>query len=137
VRRLVLLTLVLCGCGSHAAAAGTRAVVLRPECGKAVARPARIVLTCADAGMSLAGLRWTGWGREIATATGAITVHGCDPDCADDNRLYSYRVRVTAHDPVTCTDGSRQYAFIRVDVTDPHHDPNRPVGGDTGFDCPG
>jgi hypothetical protein len=45
-------------------------------------------------------------------------------------------VNVTAHEPVACGDGSRQYAFIRIRVTDDKMDENRPEDEDVGYDCP-
>ena len=129
------------GCGSSAKSnsAGPEResrVVLRADCGTPQPRPSEIVLTCADHGVYLAGLRWSRWGTRVASASGVINVHGCDPDCADDNRTYTYTVNVTAHQPVSCNDGSRQYAFIRIRVTDGRMDENRPQDEDVGYDCP-
>jgi hypothetical protein len=150
VRRLIellALTATLAACGSttdRTSAHGTPVatstpqsqVVLRADCGTPEARPKQIILTCADAGIYLDKLSWSDWGKRVATASGVIDVHGCDPDCVDDNRNYTYGVTVTAHEPVTCDDGSRQYAFIRIRVTSGPDGKNRPQDEDVGYDCP-
>jgi hypothetical protein len=126
------------GCGGkNDQAASPRPVVLYPgaNCGPAAAKPDAFTITCADGGISFAGLKWQGWGGRIATATGVVNVAGCDPDCADDNRTYTYAIKVTAHQPVDCPGGRRQYAFISWDVTDDHVDSNTPQGSTIGYDC--
>jgi hypothetical protein len=133
-----------CGSGDGGATTMKRAettiappVVLNPgeECGKPRARPPEIVLACADWGMRLTRLTWRTWGAKVATATGAISVIGCDPDCASDNRLYLYKVDVRAVQPMTCPGGRRQYAFINYSVSDDHFDEHRPDDGTRGYTC--
>lgn len=54
-----------------------------PNClGEPVQEPREYVLTCADAGYLVAGLRWEGWGTARAVATGVAHVETCVPDCA-------------------------------------------------------
>jgi hypothetical protein len=49
-----------------------------PDClGRAQVRPASVVLTCADASFSVRKLRWTGWGRPTARATGTAYANDC------------------------------------------------------------
>jgi hypothetical protein len=145
MRRVAFLAslVLVAGCGGSSggrtttrdATAPRGEVVLAADCGKPEPRPATIVLACADAGMTLDGLQWKGWGKAVATATGAINVKGCDPGCADDNRTYTYAVTVEAHQVVTCPGSRRQYAFIRYRVTDDRFDKNRPDDEDRGYDC--
>jgi len=44
--------------------------------------PTSLVLTCADAGVTLTDLSWKGWGMPVATGHGVLNVNGCVPDCA-------------------------------------------------------
>ena len=50
--------------------------------GTAQSRPRELVLSCADAGDELAGLRWHGWGGEATFANGYEVVLTCVPNCA-------------------------------------------------------
>src|SRR3712207_7775801 len=43
---------------------------LPSKCTDQVVAPARVILTCADAGFIAEGLAWTGWGAAQASATG-------------------------------------------------------------------
>lgn len=126
---------ILAGCGSSNDSAAKRSPVLKAECGKPAPRPSEIVLTCADGGMRLTGLMWGTWGGKVATGSGTIAVRGCDPSCAADNRTYSYAVNVSAHQVVTCPNGTRQYAFIEYSVTDGDTDSHRPNDGTQGYNC--
>jgi hypothetical protein len=136
----------LAGCGSTKtvavqSAAAKRAHAARPvqipQCdGRTYeARPREVIVTCADAGWRLSALAWMGWGKPIAKATGLFEVQGCDPDCADDNRTYRYEATLRAHQPVTCPDGRRQYAWIDWTITGGPYDKNRPDDGTQGYDC--
>jgi hypothetical protein len=139
---LVLLAaaVVFAGCGDSSSpdnsATKTRTVVLHTDCGKPTAKPQTIVLACADYGLQLRGLKWSHWGDRRANAKGTIDIHGCDPDCADDNRTYTYTVEVTAHQPITCSDGERRYAYINYAITGSRYDEHRPDDDTRGYDCP-
>lgn len=142
---LVTAALALQGCGDQRAvttptptATAVSAPVLYPgpDCGPAHTRPSSVVLACADGGVQLSGLRWHGWGDPAAQATGAFNIHGCDPNCADDNTTHTYAVSVTASDLVTCPGGRRQYTSLAVRVTDEHRDANRPDDGTYDYKCP-
>jgi hypothetical protein len=57
--------------------------------GQAVTQPADYILTCADAGINLSGLIWSGWGSTRATATGQMATNDCSPDCAQGTYHYT------------------------------------------------
>jgi hypothetical protein len=143
------LMLLLAGCGTsaHVVTVTTRDAAPDPaetvlnsgeRCGQETpeVKPTKLVLTCATGEVRIERLQWERWGTRIAQATGVINVQGCDPSCAEDNRTYSYSVKVTAHRPAACDDGSRRYAFFSWTVTDESSDSNRPNDGTMGFDCP-
>jgi hypothetical protein len=62
--------------------------------GTRVVEPSSYVLACADAGIRLSGLSWSGWGRDTATATGTLSVNACTPNCAQGT-FGSYPATVT------------------------------------------
>ena len=135
---------LLAGCagGDSSTPAGhtkAKAVVLHTNqsCGDdRAAKPPTITLACATGGLRIEQLEWTSWGGNTAKASGLFRIQGCDPSCAEDNRTYTYAAEVTAHQPVACADGARQYTFIEYTVTDERSDANRPQDGTLGFDCP-
>lgn len=49
---------------------------------KAQVRPGTISLACADNGIGLAHLHWTGWTPELASAYGLSWENDCKPNCA-------------------------------------------------------
>ncbi len=59
--------------------------------GPGVNSPTSLVLTCADAGVTLTQLTWKGWGMPVATGHGDLNVNNCVPDCASS-------VTTTYHD---------------------------------------
>jgi len=145
---VVAFAVAMAGCGTNTVTVTTPAAKAPTEPARPVqmnicdgrtyeVRPSEVILTCGDGGWRLSALRWSNWGRSIAKATGIFQVQGCDPDCADDNRTYSYDVSVEAHQPVTCPDGRRQYAWLDWTITGGPLDQNRPDDGTRGVDCDG
>lgn len=63
--------------------------------GTAQVEPSSYVLTCADAGAALTGLRWSDWHAHDATGYGVLSALTCDPDCASSATV-DYEVRVRA-----------------------------------------
>jgi hypothetical protein len=52
------------------------------RCVSSTRRPSRIILTCADGGRRLVGLRWRSWGGQRARGSGALLQNNCRPSCA-------------------------------------------------------
>lgn len=77
-------------------------------------RPASVILTCADAGLTADDLTWDAWGTRRATALGTASVNNCDPDCANGTRD-EYPIALTADRIETCRTGTRRYTRVRYD----------------------
>jgi hypothetical protein len=89
------------------------------ECAQtAVVRPRTLTLACADDGLGLTGLRWTGWGAEQARASGRIVDNPCVPSCVA-SRQVEYPVRVTVSNLVIGAHHAA-YAWVRIRATGPH-----------------
>jgi hypothetical protein len=86
--------LVLSGSGPASAVSSAASPVVTLNCsGKAQVKPSQFILTCADAGDSLASLRWVSW-RGVAFGTGTEVINDCFPNCAD-GKFYRFPVLVT------------------------------------------
>lgn len=48
-----------------------------------VVKPAGIILTCADGGISIEKIVWRDWSVNTASGSGLYVYNDCDPDCAD------------------------------------------------------
>jgi hypothetical protein len=82
------------------------------DCGPLENAPAMLVIACADANYSLDGLKWRGWGRPLASASGTARANDCKPYCAAGH-FHSYRVTVSA-DRLTRCGSARIYARLTV-----------------------
>lgn len=69
--------------------------------GKTQVRPAAVVLTCADANMSVRHLSWTGWGASFAAALGEMSVNSCTPNCAAGT-FHTFKVVLIARGAERC-----------------------------------
>ena len=78
------------------------------------ARPASMVLACADGSASLTGLHWASW-RGTAQGTGTFRINDCTPICARGT-FHSFPAQVTlAHPaPLPGHHGVRYYTRITV-----------------------
>jgi hypothetical protein len=81
-----------------------------PICFLRPVAPEEIVLACGDGNFSLEGLRWRGWGKPSASATGVVHVNDCKPYCAAGH-FHDYAVTATASRLATCK-GRRQYTRL-------------------------
>jgi hypothetical protein len=81
-----------------------------PSCFLRPVAPQEIVLACGDGNFSLEGLKWHGWGRPSASATGVVHVNDCKPYCAAGH-FHDYAVTATASRLTTCP-GRRQYTRL-------------------------
>jgi hypothetical protein len=80
-------------------------------------RPARITLSCADAGIWLGRLTWSHWSRTSAVATGSYEEIVCKPTCAAGH-LVTRPVKVTLTQPRPCP-GHAHPAFRRATLAFP------------------
>jgi hypothetical protein len=84
-----------------------------PDClGKPHARPATVVLACADANFGVRKLHWAHWGRRAARATGVAYANDCKPYCAAGH-FHTYPAVVVASGRQVCH-GVPSYARVRV-----------------------
>jgi hypothetical protein len=57
-------------------------------------QPTEIVLACADAGIGVENMTWTGWESSAATGHGSLWENLCQPNCAEGT-IATYPVTVT------------------------------------------
>jgi len=93
-----------------------RGTVARPvgliDCvGKTPARPAEVVLTCADANVSAQHLTWTGWGEPFAAAVGELSVNSCTPNCAA-GKFQTFKVVLVVRGARRCPSGILAYDTV-------------------------
>jgi hypothetical protein len=96
------------------------------NCGPLVDRPVRLVLACGDGNYYLDGLRWRGWGKTTATATGKAVADDCTPYCAAGH-FHSYRMTATVTRLTLC--GAAHY-YSRIAVVYPGARPAGVAGRD-------
>jgi hypothetical protein len=82
------------------------------NCGPLVSAPRELVLACGDANYLLANLKWRGWGKPTATATGVAQANTCTPNCAA-GKFRSYRMTAAASKLTTCGK-ARYYATLTI-----------------------
>lgn len=94
-------------------------VYIPDKCQEPKYRPRSIIVTCADAGVSLIRLRWSRWRTRVASARGLARINLCDPNCAA-GPIRRYRVTVTLSRPRLCENtGKRQFTRILYRFTGP------------------
>ena len=64
-------------------------------------RPAKIVITCADANFYVTALRWSSWSTSAASAGGTAHVNDCSPYCAAGH-FHAYRATIALARPARC-----------------------------------
>lgn len=63
--------------------------------GREVVKPRQIVVTCADAGVSVVRIRWSRWDANGARGTGTLAWNTCLPITCADGIVEKYAVRVS------------------------------------------
>lgn len=63
--------------------------------GKEVVKPKQIVVTCADAGVSVVKIRWSRWDANGARGTGTLAWNTCLPTTCAGGIVQTYPVRVS------------------------------------------
>jgi hypothetical protein len=79
---------------------------------RGVILPRAYILTCADAGDYLTGLRWVSW-RDVAYGAGTEKVNSCVPSCAAGH-FRSYHVLITLWRARPRGHGTGQLKFTRL-----------------------
>jgi hypothetical protein len=77
------------GAATTAAASGAAPPVIYDCQGHPVVAPSEIVLACADAGIGIKKLTWSGWGHATASASGNAWQNTCNPNCAQGTFIYT------------------------------------------------
>lgn len=103
------------------------------NCGREQYKPRGIIVTCADAGVSLSRLEWSRWTHTTARATGIYNENTCTPSCAAGHNV-SKPVEVTLSKPRTCP-GRAHPAFSRATFSFPSGAPPSALRRFT-FSCP-
>jgi hypothetical protein len=101
-----------------AAAFSGRAQAL-PDClGKPRVRPAEVTLACGDGNFGVRKLRWTGWGRPFAAATGVAFANDCKPYCAAGH-IHLYQAVLVASGSQRCPGNVMAYSRVTVAFVGP------------------
>jgi hypothetical protein len=95
------------------------------RCAAPVRRPRVVIIACGDGNSYFARLRWRGWNRNVARATGRAYANTCDPYCAAGT-FVDYPIRVRAWRLRRLGDDDH-YAYMRLRVRFPA---GRPAGSD-------
>ena len=66
---------------------------------------------CGDGNFYITTLRWSSWTKTGAAATGQAHQNACVPFCAGA-RYEAYPVIVDLAQPVSCSDGRREYTLL-------------------------
>ena len=106
------LALAAIGSGSAAVASSGRVPVIFLCGGSHQARPANVVLTCADANWGLQHLRWAQWGARRTVAIGVEYANTCKPNCADGHFVH-FGAKVIAY-RLDATSGTSRYTRLQV-----------------------
>lgn len=77
-------------------------------------KPKSVILACADDGLLLKSLKWSTWGPAGASATGTISWHICQPDCAASDKWGSSSATVQLSDLV---DSPSKYGWVLQKLT--------------------
>jgi hypothetical protein len=132
--RALIAGLALAGAiGAAAFASGTARRVVG-DCFKSQARPATIVIACADDNLVLIHVHWSSFGGPSARATGLYYVNDCKPYCAAGT-FHSYPVRLVFAHAKPCPDGHDDYRLASFTFT-AKRPPGSSVSGALPLLCP-
>jgi hypothetical protein len=85
-----------------------------PGCGgtdKARYKPDKVIVACGDGNFYVVKLEWTKWRRKAASGSGTGKLNDCMPNCAQ-GQFRSYKVKLIASQPVTCSNGKREFSRL-------------------------
>lgn len=114
------------GGAATSAAAATRPAAAAPTAaggaivncgGKPVQRPGEILISCADGGIMITGIRWSRWSAGGASGSGTLVVNSCiyngGPACMA-GRNDSYRAELILGQPVAAGPGRALFSELRL-----------------------
>ena len=115
MRRIVLTlvsvaTLAALGAGAADGASHVRI----PGCGgtdRARYKPDKVIVACGDGNFFVDRLEWSKWTRKAASGAGTGRLNDCMPNCAQ-GQFRSYKVKLIASEPVTCSNGKREFSRL-------------------------
>jgi hypothetical protein len=111
---LAVAALLAGGCAHAAGPAAGAAPARLSDCGGSPqARPAVVVILCADSGIVAHDLRWSGWGKPVATATGTAVVNTCEYTDCHTGSYRSYPVVVVLSRLSACAGGRPGYRRLQ------------------------
>jgi hypothetical protein len=84
------------------------------DCNSAQVRPPAFVLTCADVGDFLEGLRWASWAASAAFGSGIESIHDCQPSCVANPTRRTFPVLVVVWRPEPWPGHRGRYCFTRL-----------------------
>jgi hypothetical protein len=115
MKRIVLTLLAVASLAAFAAGAAEGASHVRiPGCGgtdKARYKPDKVIVACGDGNFYVVRLEWTKWRRKAASGSGTGKLNDCMPNCAQ-GQFRSYKVKLIASKPVTCSNGRREFSRL-------------------------
>ena len=97
-----------------AVAADAASHVRIPGCGgtdEARYKPDKVIVACGDGNFVVVKLEWTKWTRKAASGSGTGKLNDCMPNCAQ-GQFHSYKVKLIASKPVTCSNGKREFSRL-------------------------
>ncbi|MGH2833912.1 MAG: hypothetical protein ACRDK2_14145 [Solirubrobacteraceae bacterium] len=86
------------------------------DCQRSQRQPSTVILTCADAGLSIQKITWSSFGGGTASGTGSAHINSCTPDCAA-GKFGDYPVQITASKPKRCREGKSDYRQLKLTYT--------------------
>jgi hypothetical protein len=114
--RALIAALALLGAIGTAALASGSARRVVGNCFKSQARPATIIIACADDNLVLIHVHWRSFGGPSARASGVYYVNDCHPYCAA-GRFHSYPVKLALSRARPCPDGYDDYRLASATFT--------------------
>jgi hypothetical protein len=106
----VVVTVVLLAAATALGASHVRI----PGCGgvdRAAYKPDKVIVACGDGAFYVTNLEWKKWTRKAASGNGTGKLNDCMPNCAQ-GQFHSYKVKLIASKPVTCSNGKREFSRL-------------------------
>ncbi len=110
---LIPLLVLLCACTSPAGKASVPITKLG-FCGSELqVRPSVVIVTCTSNSITARDLKWSRWGKPIASALGTAVVDLCAFSDCHTGKYRSAPVVVVASNVTTCPNGARAYGKLQ------------------------
>jgi hypothetical protein len=115
MRRLLATLIAVTALAAFSAVAAQAASHVRiPGCGgtdRAKYKPDKVIVACGDGNFVIVKLEWSKWTRKAASGSGTGKLNDCMPNCAQ-GQFHSYKVKLIASKPVTCSNGKREFSRL-------------------------